>query len=76
MSEIGDIRWFNKEEAINKIESDKAQYSNYDLETCMINKASKEDPKLDDTHFKDYFSKYFDRMNSNIDEKYLYISGR
>lgn len=60
---------------INKIENDKKQYSNYDLETCMINKASNEDPKLDDTNFKNYFSQYFDRMSSNIDEKYLYITG-
>jgi hypothetical protein len=60
---------------INNIENDKKQYSNYDLETCMINKATKEDPKLDDTHFKDYFAKYFNRMNSNIDDKFLYITG-
>lgn len=59
---------------LNKIENDRAQYSNYDLETCMIDRATKEDPKLDDTNFKDYFAKYFDRMNSNIDEKYLYIT--
>ena len=61
---------------VNKIESDRAQYSNYDLESCMIDRASKEDPKLDDTHFKAYFSQYFNRMNSNIDEKYLYITGQ
>jgi hypothetical protein len=60
---------------LNKIENDRTQYSNYDLESCMIDRATKEDPKLDDTHFKDYFAKYFDRMNSNIDEKYLYITG-
>jgi hypothetical protein len=62
-------------EKLNKIENDRTQYSNYDLESCMIDRATKEDPKLDDTHFKDYFAKYFDRMNSNIDEKYLYITG-
>jgi len=61
---------------INKIENDKSVYANYDIETCMINKATKEDPSLDDTNFKDYFAKYFDRMNSSIDEEYLYISGR
>ena len=61
---------------INKIESDKAQYSNYDLETCMIDRATKQDPKLDDINFKNYFSQYFNRMNSNIDEKYLYITGQ
>jgi len=46
------------------------------METCMINKAVIEDPKLDDTHFKEYYAKYFDRMNSEIDEQYLYITGR
>ena len=61
---------------INNIENDKKLYTNYDLERCMTDKAISYDNELDDTHFKDYFSKYFDRMNSNIDEKYLYISGR
>uniref|UniRef100_A0A6C0F1G4 Uncharacterized protein n=1 Tax=viral metagenome TaxID=1070528 RepID=A0A6C0F1G4_9ZZZZ len=61
---------------LNKIENDKKQYSNYDLESCMINKATTEDPGLEDTQFTDYFAKYFDRLNSNIDEQYLYISGR
>jgi hypothetical protein len=61
---------------VNKIENDRTQYSNYDLESCMINKASTEDPQLDDTNFKDYFAQYFDRLNSNIDEEYLYITGR
>jgi len=61
---------------INQIQNDKKLYSNYDIETCMINSATSTDPELDDTNFKDYFAKYFDRMNSNIDEQYLYISGR
>ena len=42
----------------------------------MINKANTEDPILEDTNFTDYFARYFDRLNSNIDEEYLYISGR
>jgi hypothetical protein len=61
---------------VNKIESDRSQYSNYDQESCMINKASTENPELDDSNFKDYFAQYFDRLNSNIDEEYLYITGR
>lgn len=61
---------------INKIENDKKLYSNYDIETCMIDRATTYSPELDDTHFKDYFAKYFDRMNSNIDQQYLYISGK
>ena len=61
---------------INQIENDKNIYSNYDIETCMINKATTNDTELDDTHFKDYFAKYFDRMNSHIDQKFLYISGK
>ena len=59
----------------NKIESDRKLYADYDLETCMINKASTEDKSLDDTKFKSEFAQYFDRMNSNIDEQYLYLSG-
>lgn len=59
---------------INKIESDKAQYANYDLETCMISKAVGRDPELDDSKFKKYFSDYFNRMNDQIDEKFLYVT--
>lgn len=61
---------------LNKIEKDRAQYANYDQETCMIEKAITEHPELDDTHFQDYFSQYFDRMNEQIPAEYLYISGR
>ena len=61
---------------VNKIESDKKIYANYDRETCMIARAVGEDAGLDDSHFRDNFKKYFDRLNSNIDEKYLYITGR
>ena len=60
----------------NKERIEKRKYANYGIETCMINKAIDEEPKLDDTNFKDEFAKYFDRLNSNIDEEYLYISGR
>jgi len=59
---------------INKIETDKAQYANYDAETCMINKAIKENPDLDDKNFKQNFAQYFDRMNNNIDKQFLYIT--
>ena len=61
---------------INQIENDKKIYSNYDIESCMINKAVTEDKSLDDTNFKSQFATYFDRLNSNIDAKYLYVSGR
>jgi len=61
---------------INEIENDKKLYSNYDIETCMIDRAVTYDPELDDTNFKNNFGEYFNRLNSNIDEKYLYISGR
>jgi len=60
---------------INKIESDKKIYSNYDLESCMINKAVAEDAELDDSKFINEFKQYFDRLNSTIDEQYLYITG-
>lgn len=63
-------------ELVNKIESDKKIYSDYDLESCMISKAISEDPQLEDTNFITDFKQYFDRMNSTIDESYLYITGR
>jgi hypothetical protein len=59
---------------INKIESDRSQYANFNVETCMIDRAVKMDPELDDTNFKQYFSTYFDRLNDNIDEQFLYVS--
>lgn len=60
---------------VNKIESDRKIYSNYDLESCMIKKATTEDPQLDDSKFKKEFSAYFDRMNTQIPEEYLYLTG-
>ena len=58
----------------NKYKKNQKKYTNYDIEACMINKAVTEDESLDDTNFKSNFAKYFDRLNSNIDEQYLYIS--
>ena len=60
---------------INKITSDRKIYSNYDQEECMIDEAVKQNPELDDSKFKKYFSQYFDRMNNNIPEQYLYVTG-
>lgn len=60
---------------VNKIESDKKLYANYDLEACMIKKAVSRDTELDDSGFKAEFAQYFDRMNSNIPEEYLYLTG-
>lgn len=51
---------------INKIESDKKIFADYDAETCMIQRAIDDNPDLDDTNFVTYFNQYFDRMNSNI----------
>jgi hypothetical protein len=61
---------------VNQIETDNSIYANYDNETCMISKAISNNPELDDVNFEDYFSQYFDRSNSNIDEQFLYITGR
>jgi hypothetical protein len=60
---------------INKITNDKKLYSNYDQEECMISEAIENNPELDDTNFKKQFSQYFDRMNNQIPEEYLYITG-
>jgi len=60
---------------INKITSDRKIYSNYDQEECMIDEAVKQNPELDDSKFKAYFSQYFNRMNDNIPQEYLYLTG-
>jgi hypothetical protein len=59
---------------VNKIESDRAQYANYDVESCMIDRAVTTDPALDDAHFKTYFADYFNRLNDTIDKQYLYVT--
>ena len=59
---------------LNKIENDKKVFADYNIESCMMNKVMTEDPSLDDTNFKSYFENYFNNLNSNIDEKYLYIT--
>ena len=59
---------------LNKIENDKNSFADYNIESCMMNKVMKEEPDLEDSNFKSYFAKYFDNLNSNIDEKYLYIT--
>ena len=64
-------KYLNK---LNNIENDKKIFADYNLETCMIDQVMKEDPKLDDTNFKNYFSQYFNNLNTNIDEKFLYIT--
>lgn len=58
---------------LNQIENDKKMFADYNLETCMMDKVMTENTDLDDTNFKTYFSQYFDQLNSNIDEKYLYV---
>lgn len=60
---------------VNKIESEKKIYADYDLETCMIDQAVTRDKELDDRNFKAEFAAYFDRMNSQIPEEYLYLTG-
>ena len=50
-------------------------YSNYDIETCMIEKVMKDDPELNDANFSTNFKQYFDRLNTHIDDKFTYITG-
>ena len=58
----------------NDIKNDKKVYANYDAETCMIDRVINDDPSLDDTNFKTNFQQYFDRLNTHIDEKFLYLT--
>ena len=58
----------------NDIKNDKKVYTNYDTETCMIDRVINDDPSLDDTNFKTNFQQYFDRLNTHIDERFLYLT--
>ncbi len=58
----------------NDIKDDKKVYANYDAETCMIDRVINDDPSLDDTNFKTNFQQYFDRLNTHIDERFLYLT--
>lgn len=59
---------------IKNIESNNKIYSNYDLEQCMINKITEDNPELEDTHFINNFKDYFNRLNNHINEELLYIT--
>ena len=47
--------------------------SDYNLESCMINTIRDENKDLDDKGFADKFAKYFNNLNENIGQEYLYI---
>lgn len=59
---------------INQIENDNKIFSNYNNEKCMMETVMTENPDLNDSNFKNYFAKYFDNANSNIDEMFLYVT--
>ena len=49
-------------------------YTNYNTEQCMIENAINDNPDLDDASFNTNFKAYFNRLNTNIDESFLYIN--
>jgi len=56
-------------------DNDKAlkEFVDYKIEDCMINTIKKENKDLDDSKFSDQFAKYFNQLNENIGQEYLYI---
>ena len=71
------------EDINNQITNLRKQYANndealkefvdYKVEDCMINTIKNENPNLDDSKFSDQFAKYFNQLNENIGQEYLYI---
>lgn len=49
------------------------EFVDYKIEDCMINTIKKENKDLDDSKFSDQFAKYFNQLNENIGQEYLYI---
>ena len=59
---------------IKKKQKEKKIYENYNIEQCMIENAINDNPDLNDTSFNTNFKSYFDRLNTHIDESFLYIN--
>ena len=49
------------------------EYTDYAIETCMMKDIQKENSDLKDDKFLDNFAKYFNNMNDNIGQQYLYV---
>lgn len=47
--------------------------TDYSIETCMMNDIKNEHKELKDDKFLDRFAKYFNNLNENIGQQYLYI---
>ena len=54
----------------NKLRESK-EYTDYNIETCMIDMAAKGMPGIDDPIFKSRFETYFNHLNQNIPDEYL-----
>lgn len=59
---------------MKKKQKEKKVYENYNIEQCMIENAITDNPDLNDASFNTNFKAYFDRLNTNIDESFLYIN--
>jgi len=60
-------------ENTNRINKDLSEYSDYNIEKCMIQDTQTENTELKDDKFIDNFAKYFNNLNENIGQEYLYI---
>ena len=67
-AEIANLRkqYANNDEALK-------EFVDYKIEDCMIQTMKGENPALDDSNFSDQFAKYFNQLNENIGQEYLYV---
>ena len=56
-------------------ENDEAlkEFVDYKVEDCMMRTIKTENKDLDDNNFTDQFAKYFNQLNENIGQEFLYI---
>lgn len=60
-------------ENTNRINKNLSEYSDYNIEKCMMEDTQKENKSLKDDKFLENFAKYFSNLNENIGQEFLYI---
>lgn len=60
-------------ETTDRMDKNLSEYSDYNIEKCMMDDIHAENPDLKDDKFLVNFAKYFNNLNENIGQEYLYL---